>query len=1162
MRQPVNKSKVTKRRGFRPLDGRRLRYEPLEDRRLLSITVNTLVDENNGVAVGGISLRDAIAAATSGDTINFASSLFTQGQVTSQLTNGALVIDKPLTISGPGQDLLTIDASQNPSTADNGGIFRVAADDGGTGNNVAISGLTLTGGHVSYFGGAIYNFENLTISGCSVASNSASFGGAIYTAGDLTILDSNILNNIASLQGGGIDSFGKLTVQNSLISGNSCFGSFGGGIVAYDDATLTSTVISNNSAKSTGGGIQGMHGVLSISDCTLSGNSAGTVGGAAYIKEEGVPEENQVTIQNSAITSNTAGTAGGIYAASTSISLSQVTIAQNSAAIAAGIELIRTFSATIGYSTIANNNSIQFGGGVTLGGAGLTLDNSIVAKNAGIFGSDIATLFSSTVTPTYSLIGNNDGSGLTATQGVPDANGNLIGGAFPNQPIDPLLGELAYHGGPTQNYALLPGSPAIDRGNPSAVAGSGAVPQFDQRESPYARVAGGRIDIGAFESQNLSPLILVVDTLVDEDDGNYAAGDLSLREAIGLANARQFSIDTISFAPTLTAGGPASIVLTQGQLSVTDSVVINGPSGSNKLKIDASGNDPTPNMNEGNGSRVIQMTAEDDLLGMAVTINNLTLTGGDNSSLPGGGAIAAQGSLTLNNCVLSGNNSTGVGGAVAMPNGNLTVTSSTISGNTSQTSGGGIYINGNATITNSSLSGNSAYGGGAIYATKSFDRSTQLTITSTSIENNSAVTGGGIDANAGSEIFSPTTLSLNVVQSTISGNSANGAGVGRGGGGIYTQKATTEIDNSTISGNTSTSVGGGMAVYGSVVVIHNSTITKNSAQGSGSGIQSDGASGTQIQIQSSIVAGNIGVNKDLSSSNTTSFVSQGYNLIGAGSTTSFTATGDHVNSNPMLGLLANNGGPTKTHALLAGSPAIDAGDPTAVAGVGGVPATDQRGAPYTRVFNGDGIGGARIDIGAFELQTIALASSGDYNHNGRVDATDYVLWRSTKGATGLPAFTGADGDGDGTIGTGDYTVWRSHFGNTTAGSGTAGSVSAAIVDSAVSVTANWLPDYSAAAPTMSPSTIRRAQLKSVEVNEVGKSSQTKTRIEEKVIDSDGQVHEDALVAWLAAGGRKASADFTKEFDRLTSHSDTIDDVVGTECETLSTDVLDRIDLLS
>src|SRR6476469_1241873 len=91
--------------------GRILRFEPLEEKRLLSITVNTLVDENNGIAVGGISLRDEIAAAAPGDTISFAASLTNAGPATISVTHGELLIDKNLTINGPGSNLLTIDAA-------------------------------------------------------------------------------------------------------------------------------------------------------------------------------------------------------------------------------------------------------------------------------------------------------------------------------------------------------------------------------------------------------------------------------------------------------------------------------------------------------------------------------------------------------------------------------------------------------------------------------------------------------------------------------------------------------------------------------------------------------------------------------------------------------------------------------------------------------------------------------------------------------------------------------------------------------------------------------------------------------------------------------------------------------------------------------------------
>ena len=78
-------------------------------------------------------------------------------------------------------------------------------------------------------------------------------------------------------------------------------------------------------------------------------------------------------------------------------------------------------------------------------------------------------------------------------------------------------------------------------------------------------VGGARSDIGAFERQNPgTPQTFVVDTLVDEIDGNYSAGDFSLREAIGLANANFPVADTISFAPALTGG---TIVLQHGAVA-------------------------------------------------------------------------------------------------------------------------------------------------------------------------------------------------------------------------------------------------------------------------------------------------------------------------------------------------------------------------------------------------------------------------------------------------------------------------------------------------------------------------------------------------------------------------------------------------------------------
>ena len=112
------------------------------------------------------------------------------------------------------------------------------------------------------------------------------------------------------------------------------------------------------------------------------------------------------------------------------------------------------------------------------------------------------------------------------------------------------------NGGPTATHALLAGSPAIDAGDPLFAS----PPANDQRGSPFVRVfdgdgaGGARIDIGAYERQTLAASFFIVDTLVDELDGNYSPGDISLREAVSAANGSP-GADTISFAAALTAAG-------------------------------------------------------------------------------------------------------------------------------------------------------------------------------------------------------------------------------------------------------------------------------------------------------------------------------------------------------------------------------------------------------------------------------------------------------------------------------------------------------------------------------------------------------------------------------------------------------------------------------
>jgi hypothetical protein len=161
------------------------------------------------------------------------------------------------------------------------------------------------------------------------------------------------------------------------------------------------------------------------------------------------------------------------------------------------------------------------------------------------------------------------------------------------------------------------------------------------------------------------------------------------------------------------------------------------------------------------------------------------------------------------------------------------------------------------------------------------------------------------------------------------------------------------IMNSTISGNSAGTSGGG--IYNtSGLFMGNSTITGNSA-GSGGGVYNDGGQSI-VEVYNTIL--NAGASGENIFNDGGTVTSEGYNLSSDDGGGYLTGPGDQINTNPLLGPLQNNGGPTFTHALLPGSPAIEAGDPNFSL----PPSTDQRGCPFDRVFNG------RIDMGSFETQ--------------------------------------------------------------------------------------------------------------------------------------------------------------------------------------------------
>jgi hypothetical protein len=224
-----------------------------------------------------------------------------------------------------------------------------------------------------------------------------------------------------------------------------------------------------------------------------------------------------------------------------------------------------------------------------------------------------------------------------------------------------------------------------------------------------------------------------------------------------------------------------------------------------------------------------------------------------------------------------------------------------------------------------------------------------VTISGLTISGGEAPAGGGIVNDHGT---------LTVSNCSISGNSAiNGGGIFNDG---FSGSATLTINNSTFSGNSATTNGGGIVneglLGGAALTVSNSTFSGNSASVAGGIYNHDGGGSATLTIGDTIIkAGASGANILNIAGTVTSL---GYNLSSDNGGGVLTGPGDQINTEPLLGPLANNGGPTFTHALLSGSPAIDTGDPNFAP----PPFFDQRGPGFDRVVNG------RIDIGSFEVQ--------------------------------------------------------------------------------------------------------------------------------------------------------------------------------------------------
>jgi hypothetical protein len=422
-------------------------------------------------------------------------------------------------------------------------------------------------------------------------------------------------------------------------------------------------------------------------------------------------------------------------------------------------------------------------------------------------------------------------------------------------------------------------------------------------------------------------LSLTVSTVLDSGPG-------SLRQAILDANANP-GPDTIVFDASFYAS-PKTIIINSAPPQMAGVLTITGP-GSSLLTVQRSAS------GAGISRQVFSSFASN------LTMSGMTITGGSVSGAAGGGIsiLGVTPNATLDDIVITGNSSDGLAGGIYLGNdASLTIRNSIISKNTAL-SGGGIYFNNGGTLLmeNTSVIGNIA-----------------------NAPSNASAGGLYFDAKvltAPPDGYTPGTLVIR--NCTFSGNTSTGIA---GAIHISTLTGTLQLENSTFSGNSAVS-GGAIALTSGAgsLLVQNCTITQNTASGTsattgGGGIFRASILNNSVTIVNSIVSGNN--NAGAPDIRTDAFTTTHVNFSAIGSNTGFTEAGDSGNNLPFgtnlkLDVLAGSGGLTRTHAILAGSPLINAGSNVAV------PAdltTDQRGAGFPR------INGGVVDIGAFETVSV------------------------------------------------------------------------------------------------------------------------------------------------------------------------------------------------
>ncbi|MBL9156129.1 MAG: cadherin-like domain-containing protein [Verrucomicrobiales bacterium] len=904
-------------------------------------------------------------------TITFEGPVFTDATADTITLGGTQIpISVAMTLEGPGADLLAVSG---------GGLSRIFSVDGNPGV-VTLRGVSLVAGRAVGAGddgaGAAISFRfgnRLVIEGCRIADNiSDSWAGAINKYdGDLEIRDCTFSGNVANSPGTGggaiFNQFGDLVIVNSTFSGNSA---------------------PNATPGNGGGGAIHSRGSLVLSHSTVTGNrvGAGADGG-------GIDVWGNETITHSIIAGNFVGTG---------------TTPSD----------IGTFGNQIETSTHNLVGDAGTSGGITDGTGGN------LVGNAGTGTRDIATVLDTTLadngglTPTHKLVVGSPAidagsTSFNANAFTPALANDQRGAGFtrvrkglassPAARID--IGAYELIEAPVftnDDLEIETGSTALDLATASGVTPSGGT--FSGKG-----VSGGFFDptglaLGAYtvtytvgdangtNSTNLTVTVIERPSLTvtsTSDTVSKIDGQTSLREALAYA-ATLTGAQTVAFSNTSAGGAvnfhdaaPDTITLGGTELEIIGNVTVDGP-GADLLTVDANGN-----------SRVFTLPGNDPAID--ITLRGVRVVNGD--GFRGGGLRVSNGILRVEACVFEDNVAAAEGGAISSDAVTLTLTDSTFLNNEAD-EGGAIEVQGDGFCRRGHFEGNqSAEDGGAI----DFGGGT-FTIADSLFTGNDADDEGGAIENNGNDLI--------LLNCTLSGNSA-----GTTGGGINNQGGLTVV-NSTIAGNRADADGveqnpgtpdegfggGGIRTDDSrgLLLLHNTIVAGNRRGAPGSDVAAD---------LSTALPADIGV--DAASSNNLigdpGFVGELVHGVNGNIIGKEDSGGPRIEwplaeiLNPVLAL---NGGETFTHALVIGSPALDAGVNALAVDESSVPlATDQRGAGFDRIVKGLGTSAtAIVDIGAYELFAAPVFAEDDLSIS--VDGAPVNLASATGASPAGGVFSG------------------------------------------------------------------------------------------------------------------------------------------------------------